>query len=154
MQPNLVRISADGDERAEEILRRIPDTISESFLETLDSRDNVALARYGARQVTVALREGSTILLTDALLATAAAELQNPGDPRDLMVDIAVHFVVAERLGVDPSLLFNDVAARLPVSSVADLLRHFGARNDISLHAFGWQLVETESGPDFAPDYP
>jgi len=67
------------------------------------------------------------------------------------MVGAAVHHVVAQQLGVEASALFNDVADRLPPGAMADLLREFGARRDVTLAAFGWLLIETEDGPDFAP---
>jgi len=151
MRPNLVRIAADGDARAQAILGQAQSTISEHFVDTLGERDCLALGRYGARQPTVALRNSSAALLHDALLAAALAELGRQSDPRDVMVGLALHYVVAQRLGLVPSDLFNQVAARLPDGPVPDLLRSFGARHDVTLEAFGWQLVQTPEGPDFTP---
>jgi hypothetical protein len=151
VKPNLVRIPAGGDARAEAILLRAQGTISRRLLDSLDERDYLALGRYGARQPAVALWEGSARRLDDALMATAMAQLGRPGDPRDLMVGLAVHFVVAERLGVVPSALFEEIATRLPDGPVSGLLRTFGTRCDVTLEAFGWQLVQTADGPDFVP---
>jgi hypothetical protein len=151
VKPNLVRIPADGDARAEAILLRAQGTISRGLLDSLDESDFVALGRYGARQPAVALREGSAESLEDALLATAIAQLGRPSDPRDLMVGLAVQFVVAESLGVVPSALFEEIAARLPDGPVSGLLRAFGVRRDVTLDGFGWQLVQTAEGPDFVP---
>jgi hypothetical protein len=80
-------------------------------------------------------------------LVRAATE----GDPRDLMIGLALHHVVAQQLGLSPSDLFDDVAARLRDGSVADLFREFDARQDVTLKAFGWQPVQTADSPDLAP---
>lgn len=39
-------------------------------------------------------------------------------------VGLAVHHLVAQQVGQDPSALFQEVAARLPDGPVADLLRN------------------------------
>jgi hypothetical protein len=111
----------------------------------------LALGRYGARQPAIALRTRSPEILRAALLATGIAEVRDEGDPRDLMIGLALHHVVAQQLGQSPSALFDEVAARLPDGPVATLFREFGARQDIILKAFGWQLIQTANGPDLAP---
>jgi glycine/D-amino acid oxidase-like deaminating enzyme len=151
MKPNLARIPAAGDARAEAITRRARTAISQSLLDSLDKSDAEALGRYGARQPTIALRQKSAQHLEDALLASALAQLVRQSDPRDLMVGLAVHYIVAEQIGAVPSVVFEDVAHRLPHGSLPDLLLEFGARQDITLEAFGWQLVQTAEGPDFMP---
>jgi hypothetical protein len=120
----------------------------------MNDTDAIALGRYGARQATAALRRGSAALLRDALLATAMGEIIHTGDPRDVMVSLAVGHFVAQQLGLVPVELFDEVASRLPGGWMPDLLREFGARTDITLKAFGWLLVETPDGPDFAPAPP
>jgi hypothetical protein len=117
----------------------------------LDSRDVLALGRYGARQPTFALRARSSEILRAALLASGIAGVRYESDPRDLMIGLALHHVVAQQLGQSPSAVFGDVAACLPDGPVAGLFREFGARQDITLKVFGWQLVQTANGPDLAP---
>jgi hypothetical protein len=152
VQPNLARIPGDGDARAKAILQRAQATVTGQLLDSLNDRDYLALGRYGARQPTLALRQGSAALLHEALLATAIGELGHPDpDVRDVMVGLAVHHLVAQQIGQDPAVLFGDVAARLPDGPVADLLRQFGARQDITPKAFRWQVVQTVHGPDFIP---
>lgn len=68
-----------------------------------------------------------------------------------MMVGVALPHVVAQELGIRPADLFKQVADRLPGTPVSDLLRGFGGRQVITLSGFGWELVETEDGPDFAP---
>jgi hypothetical protein len=59
---------------------------------------------------TVALREGSSNRLHNALLATALCQLGHESDPRDLMIGLAVHHVVAQQIGTPPSALFEVIA--------------------------------------------
>ncbi len=151
VRANLVRIVADGDGRAEQVLSRMPRVAAAGFLASLDDRVGLDLGRYGLRQATVALRQRSVERLRNALLATALSAVIRSPDARDWMVGAAVHHVVAQQLGVEASALFNDVADRLPPGAMADLLREFGARRDVTLAAFGWLLIDTEDGPDFAP---
>lgn len=151
MPSNLERIPGYDDLRAEAIISRAHDGVTAELMNDLDRRDVLALGRFGIRQATIALRIRSPEILGAALLATGIAELRREGDPRDLMIGLAVHHVVAQQLGESPSAIFDDVAARLPNGSVAELFREFGARQDITLKAFGWQLVQTANGPDLSP---
>ena len=118
------------------------------------SSANVAvdLARFGIRQTTVALRRGSAEVLTDALWASALGAAANMGESRDLLVGLALPYVVAREVGVDPAGLFAAIAERIPGSSVAPTLVEFGSRRDVGLASFGWIRVETPDGPDFIPD--
>jgi hypothetical protein len=147
---NLARIPSYGDARAKAILGRAGGQVTPTLLDSLRKDDWIALGRYGARQPTVALREASVTRLRDALLATGLYELRYPGDPRDLMITLALHHFTARQLGQDPAALFRDIAGLLPAGALPDLLRQFGARDDITLRYFGWQLVDTPEGPDFA----
>lgn len=154
MAANLQRIPADGQAVAEEIIALARDGVTADLLGCLVRRDAVALGRYGARQATVALRASSAALLHDALLATAIAHLVIQGDERDVMVGLALHHYVARELGLDPAGVFAAAVAGLPDDQVQDLFRTFGARQDITLEAFGWRLAQTGNGPDFEPADP
>jgi hypothetical protein len=151
MQPNLERIPGDRDPAAEAILNRAPDMIDQQFLGSLDREAVVALARYGKRQVTTALREHSAALLHQALLATAISACLLNDDNRDIMVGLALPWVVAQRLALPPADVFAQVARRITNPAVANLLTIFGGRRDITLKAFAWQEVATDQGPDFRP---
>ena len=98
----------------------------------------------------MALREGSHERLRCALLAEAIffAAGREPDD-RMLMVSMAVHYYVAEQIGLVPADLFDEIASYLPDGPWPDLIRWFGTRDDVILEAFAWQLVETPDGPDF-----
>jgi hypothetical protein len=105
VKPNLARIPAAGDARAEAITLRARTAISQSLLDSLDDTDAVALGRHGARQPAIALRQKSHPRLDDALLASALAQLVRPADPRDLMAGMAVHYIVAEQIGAVSSTM-------------------------------------------------
>jgi hypothetical protein len=154
MEPNLARIPADGEADARVILGLARDGVTADLLGCMTDSDARVLGRYGARNVTVALRRQSAALLREALLATAIAQAVHADDDRDVMVGLATDYFVAEQLGLVPAGLFDDVASCLPGGWVPDLLRQFGARTDITLDAFGWLLVETADSPDFLPAPP
>jgi hypothetical protein len=67
------------------------------------------------------------------------------------MVGLALPWVLAQQLGIAPAEAFAEVAGRLPDAGVAALMRNFGARDDDTLQAFGWEMVTTAEGPDFRP---
>lgn len=105
--------------------------------------------------MTVAFRQGSAPLLRRALSALAIGlAARADWDDRDVMVGLAVFHVTARELGQSPAELFGDVASSLPEGPLPELLREFGARRDITLKVFGWQLVRTPDGPDFVPAPP
>ncbi len=57
-------------------------------------------------------------------------------------------------LGTDAlssAVVFAQVADRLSGTPVEDVLREFGWRRDVTLADFGWELIQTEAGPDFVP---
>jgi hypothetical protein len=123
--------------------------VTADLLDCLNDRDLIVLNRYGARHAVIALRQGSATLLRDALLAYAICQAARAGDPRDVMVGLAVFYFVAQQVGLVPSGLFDQIASRLPDGWVPDLLRKFAARQDVTLKAFAWQLIQTPDGPDF-----
>jgi hypothetical protein len=153
VEPNLQRVPGDRDWMVQAILTRARGSIDQEFLNGLDEEAWLSLGRYGIRQVTSALREGSVDLLRQALLATGLAACPRSDDERDTMVGLALPWVVAQQLEIPAAEVFADVADRLPDAAVAGLLREFGSRSDVTLQAFGWETVTTSDGPDFRPLY-
>jgi hypothetical protein len=149
MESILAGIPADGDADAEAVLELARNGVTAGLLDCLNDKDLLLLARYGFRHAVIALRRGSPALLRDALLAYAICQVGRARDDRDVMVGLAVFYFVAQQVGLVPSDLLGDVASRLPDGWVPGLLRQFGARQDITLEAFLWQLVQTPDGPDF-----
>ena len=148
---NLQRIPPDGDSAAEEIIALARDGVTADLLGCLVRRDATTLGRYGTRHATLALRAHSAALLHDALLAKAIADIIHESDWRDTLVGLALHYYVAQQLGLDPAEVFDAAVSSLPDDRVCSLFRRFGARKDVTLEAFGWLLVETDDGPDFEP---
>jgi hypothetical protein len=66
-----------------------------------------------------------------------ACSEEEPYDPRDVMVGLAPFFDAAMRLEADPGAIFSRVA-EAATGDLADLVRRFGARSDVTLDAFGW----------------
>ncbi|MBV9282116.1 MAG: hypothetical protein JOZ41_18710 [Chloroflexi bacterium] len=106
-----------------------------------------ALGRYALRAPVVALRTRDTRHLQTGLLARALLR-QRVADWRDDLVAFAPSYVAAHMLNVPPNTLF-DGAAVYAVAELADVMRRFGHRRDVTLEAFGWRLVETPDGPTF-----
>lgn len=152
MLPNVDRIPATGDQRAERILADAPLVADETFLASIGANSALDLARYGIRRTTIALRRGSGDVLAEALSATALGAAAHTTDGRDFLVGLALPHVVAREVGVDPAALFASIAGRVPGSPVAQTLVEFGSRRDVDLPSFGWIRVETPDGPDFIPD--
>ena len=72
-----------------------------------------------------------------AALAEEAARNAGFGDHRDVLLSIAPFYDAAKSLRLDPSDVFDAAAAGVP-DDVAELLRAFGRRTDVSLGVFGW----------------
>ncbi|WP_146605816.1 hypothetical protein [Micromonospora craterilacus] len=151
MKPNLERVSGSRDWVAQAILARAPWPVDQSFLDSLDPSASLALGRYGVRLATLALRENSTALLRRSLLATGLARCLQHDDDRDVMVGLTLPWVVARQLGASSARVFATVADGFPDGPISRLLKDFGAREDITLAAFGWEAVTTADGPDFRP---
>ncbi|MCI3272181.1 hypothetical protein [Streptomyces cylindrosporus] len=149
-KPNLVRIPGDKDSLAEGILRRTEGGIDQGLLASLTDGDRRALGRYGVRMASVALRHSSSAELETALLAYGMSGAGQE-DARDMMVGMSLHHVVAQLIGLHPGPLFIQIADRLPGGAAANAMRQFAVREDVSLTAFGWKLVDTPDGPDFCP---
>ena|ERR1700744_2486002 len=99
---------------------------------------------------TGALRSNSIDALRAGLLKTLTAGQRTwQQDSRDLMVALAPFHDCAARLGADPAKFFADVADNAP-PGLADLVRTFGARTDITPAAFGFTVRQTPAGPEYA----
>ena len=102
---------------------------------------------------TDALRRRSPELLRAALLSLVVDRAAVWAlDTRDLLVAMAPYHHCAGALGVSVPELFGEVAAEGPVS-LAELVREFGLRSDVTPSAFGFELVTLEDGPAYVwPD--
>jgi hypothetical protein len=66
-------------------------------------------------------------------------------DWRDLLIALAPLYDCARRLGLEPATVFAAAAAEGP-PKLAEHVRRFGARTDVTLAAFGFRLDEDAPG--------
>lgn len=100
--------------------------------------------------LTLALREGSPEHLREGLvrlLPKGGAE-DEVKDWRDLLMDLAPYHDCAKRIGVDPRLLFEWVARKLP-AEVAGTVRALGKREEVAPEEFGFAVVDDPDGPRY-----
>lgn len=86
--------------------------------------------------MTAAYRTGTRDGLVTALAAEAARNAGFP-DYRDVLLSFAPFYDAAKALRLDIVDVFDAAAERVP-DDVAELLRRFGRRTDVSLGVFGW----------------
>jgi hypothetical protein len=92
-----------------------------------------------------ALKAGLLRLLNDG-------ELQWLQDRRDLLVAMAPYYDCARRLELDPPGFFAAVADEAP-RALADIVRSFGERSDVTPAAFGFRLVMSPEGATYEWDH-
>jgi len=101
---------------------------------------------------TDALRRGSREVLKSGLLRLLHdGELQWLQDRRDLLVAMAPYHDCARRLELDPAAFFGAVADEAPMP-LADIVRRFGERSDVTPAAFGFRLVMSPEGATYEWD--
>jgi hypothetical protein len=101
---------------------------------------------------TDALRRGSPGALKTGLLRLLHdGELQWLQDRRDLLVAMAPYYDCARRLELDPAAFFGAVADEGPLA-LADIVRSFGERGDVTPAAFGFRLVMSPEGAAYEWD--
>ena len=98
---------------------------------------------------TDALRRSSPQALKTGLLRMLHdGELQWLQDRRDLLVAMAPYYDCARRLELDPAAFFGTVADEGPLA-LADIVRGFGERSDVTPAAFGYRLVMSQEGATY-----
>jgi hypothetical protein len=96
-----------------------------------------------------ALRTRSSQLLHETLVASLrTGERAWLADSRDLMVQLAPFYDCARRLGVDASDVFRTAAAAGP-RSLRDVVTAFGERDDVTVDAFGYAIIDLPEGPSY-----
>lgn len=102
-------------------------------------------------ELLLALREGSSDHLgagVTAVLARATDDEGEVGDWRDLLMDLAPYHDCARRIGIDPRVLFEWIARKLP-GDVAAQIRALGKRPELDPAEFGFALVDEPDGPRY-----
>jgi hypothetical protein len=103
---------------------------------------------------TRALREQSLDVLRDELrhvvLEGEEAWLR---DWRDLLVALAPYHDCARRLGLEPTVVFDE-AAEAAATELREIIRRFGRRRDVTPRAFGFKVVDAPEGPQYEIVFP
>jgi hypothetical protein len=103
---------------------------------------------------TAALRTGQIEPLVAAFAAHVSdVSKQRAWDGRDEMLSLAAFFDCARRLGHEPGTLFGQAAASSP-EWFRNTFEAFARRDDVTLAAFGWSIVETADGPAYRFAWP
>jgi hypothetical protein len=98
-----------------------------------------------------ALRERSPDHLRAGLSAVLGRATNDEGeirDWRDLVMDLAPYHDCARRIGIDPRVLFEWIARKVP-AEVAGPVRALGKRDRLDPAEFGFALIEEEDGPRY-----
>ena len=93
-------------------------------------------------------RTDSAAELRSGLLERMASSPSFRHDYRDMMMVLAPVHHCARRLGIDVVALFDEAAGSAP-PELADTVRHFGRRGDITPGAFGFGVEDTAEGPRY-----
>lgn len=140
-------LPADTDGRIREILDRFGAATPaerQQFQQTLPPEIRSLFGIYGHRAATLAARQSAPAWLRSGLTGFAVANFTIP-EKRKVAVGMAVYFHVAQKLGVNPIDLFEDVAEMAAPEIGAELLA-FGRRGDVSLTRYGWRELNTPEG--------
>lgn len=102
-----------------------------------------------AREATAALRARSADRLREGFRRLVDLESgRRSWDTRDAMVSLTPFIDCARRLGLDPSDVLGPVA-RTGAAWYQETFLTFVRRDDVTLAAFGWALVQTPDGPAY-----
>ncbi len=107
-----------------------------------------SLLLFSRRWAVLGARAKSREMLRASLLAVAVEDL-SAGDARDDLVTLAIPLRCVEVAGLDPNVVFKDVAARSG-PAIAAMLRDYleRPRKDV-LGSMGFRQVDTERGVGF-----
>lgn len=121
-----------------------PAHVRERFVVSLPQDRSGLFAIFGHRAATLAVREGDPDRLRLGLIGNAIANTHIPPS-RNVDAALAVFYHCARKLEVDPAGLFNE-AAQFAAEEMAERLRAFGRRAEVTLKQFGWREIKTSEG--------
>lgn len=116
----------------------------EAFQSALSQANRSLFGIYGHRAATLSVRQQAPEKLLSGLVGDVIANHVIP-DRRDVSLGLAVYHHCARKLGLNPVDIFDE-AARYAGPPLANLLLHFGRRDDVNLRSFGWREVQTAEG--------
>lgn len=130
-----------------EAIRNIPQAERLQSAVLLSHGDRQALWPYYWRAGWLSIEEQSVERLLSGL-AIYAFRSGTVTDWRDVICELAPAHIYAQELGCDIPTLFRQ-AADFAAPDLAEPMKKFGDRTDITAGAFGWKRVETQSGSRF-----
>lgn len=124
-----------------------PENVGLQFIESLPQEESGLFAIFGHRAATWAIRESSPDWLRLGLIGNGIANYYFR-DTRNVDASLAIFYHCARRLEMEPAGLFDDVAFYAS-EAMADHLRRFGHRPEVTLKQYGWREIRTAEGPRF-----
>jgi len=121
-----------------------PIQVRERFIESLPPEKAGLFAIFGHRAATLAVREIDPDRLRLGLIGNAIANYPIPAG-RNVDAALAIFHHCARKLEIEPAVLFDE-AAQFAADDMAEKLRAFGRRQDVSLKQFGWREIRTPDG--------
>ena len=116
----------------------------ERFMSGLSAAERALFALFGHRAATLAARSGDAEQLRLALVGSVIANYDIP-DKRNVDVALAVFHHCARKLELNLPEVFDE-AAQYATAAMAERLRAFGRRTDVTLRQFGWREIRGEEG--------
>ncbi len=116
----------------------------ERFMATLSPQQRALFGLFGHRAATLAVRQTDPERLRLGLVGSVIANYDIP-DKRNVDVGLAVYHHCARKLELNPQEVFDE-AAGLASDEMAERLRAFGRRADVTLKQFGWREIRGEEG--------
>lgn len=110
----------------------------------LSAAERALFALFGHRAATLAARSGDAEQLRLALVGSVIANYDIP-DKRNVDVALAVFHHCARKLELNLPEVFDE-AAQYATAAMAERLRAFGRRTDVTLRQFGWREIRGEEG--------
>lgn len=116
----------------------------ERFMSALSASERALFAVFGHRAATLAARSGDAEQLCLGLVGSVIANYDIP-DKRNVDVALAIYHHCARKLELNPPEVFDE-AAQYATEAMAERLRAFGRRTDVTLKLFGWREIRGEEG--------
>lgn len=121
-----------------------PVHVREQFMESIPVNKRGLFAIFGHRVATLAVRLEDAEQLRLGLIGNIIANYQIPSS-RNVDAALAVFYHCALKLGLSTQAFFDD-AAQFASPEMADKMRSFGRRTDVTLKQFGWRELRTSDG--------
>jgi len=121
-----------------------PRASRERFMDALTGPERALFGVFGHRAATLSVRSQVPEQLRLGLIAAAIANYAIP-EKRDVDVGLSVFYHCAQKLGVAPRVVFDE-AAEFAAADMAERMKSFGRREDVTLQRYGWREIRTPEG--------